>query len=203
MFMPTPERDRWGIEWQSYSQQAVDRQLTYYQEKATEAGGFYGSLGLFGLTPAESPDLSIFPPTTTIFYLDFGVGGKGLYYDGTGPLSDGNGPSTKITLGHAVVVPHYAGMIAALRPTQALNEWNWLVSEKLESPLNTAESLMCTGNDDFPCSNIVWNARKGAWELGLATLGWARDLVGADNPLYQAFQDDSLLMRGYQVMLVP
>jgi hypothetical protein len=88
-------------------------------------------------------------------------------------------------------------------PCTALNEWNWLVSEKLESPLNTAESLMCTGNDDFPCSNIVWNARKGAWELGLATLGWARDLVGADNPLYQAFQDDSLLMRGYQVMLVP
>lgn len=201
--IPTPERDRWGIGWQSYSQQAVDRQLTHYQNRSTEAGGFYWNLGLFGLTPAESPDLSIFPANTTIFYLDFGVGGKSPAYDGTGPLSDGNGPSSTISLGHAVIVPHYAGMIAALRPDEALNEWYWLVSEKLETPLNTAESLMCTGEGDSPCSQIVWNARKGGWELGLATLGWARDLEGDDNPLFQGFQDNSLLMRGYQIMLGP
>jgi hypothetical protein len=106
-----------------------------------------------------------------------------------------------------VIVPFYAGMIAALRPAQAMNEWNWLVSNKLETPLNTAESLMFTdegsGGNDPTCSHIVWNARKGAWELGLATLGWARYLVGDDNPLYQGFQDNSMLTHGYQVMLEP
>jgi hypothetical protein len=232
LFMPTPERDHWGIEWQSYSQQAVDRQLTYYQCQEAEAGGYcdkdsicrqergakagcpccrdhtcYGNLGLFGLSPAEAPDLSIFPSDSTRFYLDFGVCGKGTCYDGTSPLLAGNGPSPEITLGHAVIVPFYAGMIAALRPAQAMNEWNWLVSNKLETPLNTAESLMFTdegsGGNDPTCSHIVWNARKGAWELGLATLGWARYLVGDDNPLYQGFQDNSMLTHGYQVMLEP
>ncbi len=201
LLMPIPERDRWGFDWQSYSQKAVDSQLAYYQNSANKDGVFYRNLGLFGLTPAESPDLSIFPPNTSIFYLDFGVGGKGRSFDGTGPLSDGNGSSTKITLGHAVIIPHYAGMIAALRPAQALNEWNWLVANELESPLNTAESLMCTDETGAACSQIVWNARKGAWELGLATLGWARYLGGDENLLYQGFEDNSMLLKGYQVML--
>jgi hypothetical protein len=201
LLIPIPERDRWGFDWQSYSQKAADSQLAYYQNPVNKGGVFYRNLGLFGLTPAESPDLSVFPPNSPIFYLDFGVGGKDHSYDGMGPLSDGNGPSTKITLGHAVIVPHYAGIISALRPAQAMNEWKWLVANKLESPLNTAESLMCTDEADSTCSQIVWNARKGAWELGLATLGWARYLVGDENPLYQGFQDNSMLLKGYQVML--
>jgi hypothetical protein len=228
LLMPSPDRDRWGTEWNTYSQEAADRQLAYYQCPGDQAVGnhlckglsflegcsccqnqtCFGNLGLFGLSPAEPPDLSIFPSNAKIHYLDFGICGKGSCIDGTKPVSIPASDSSillTVTVDHAVIVPYYAGMISSLRPTQAIALWDWLESEGLVSPLNTAESLMFT-DDSNPvsgqnCTRIVWNARKGAWELALPALGWGRYLSGANNPLYQAFQENVMLMRGYEVMV--
>jgi len=47
-----------------------------------------------------------------------------------------------VSLGHAVIVPHYAGVIASLRPARAISMWNWLETEGLFTPFNNAESFM-------------------------------------------------------------
>jgi hypothetical protein len=210
LLFPEPTLDRFGIAWRAYSQKAVERQLSYYQcAKARKTGccgsgdsceaqntgsdcrccrseTCFGRYGLFGLTPAEPPDLSIALDETLARYIPFGSCGRYTCYDGVEQL------------GHPVVVPHYAGIVAALRPAQAIAEWKWLESKGLETPLNSAESLMFT--DSPSCKQIVWNARRGAWELALSTLGWGRYLTGKSNPLYRAVRNNAFLMGGYEVM---
>ena len=102
-------------------------------------------------------------------------------------------------LGHAVIVPHYAGMVAAISPTQASAVWDWLETKALFTPLNNVESLMTT--DEPTCAQITWNALKGSWNLSLQTLGWGRLLAGSDHPLYQALWTSEVLRQGYMVML--
>jgi hypothetical protein len=254
LLMPPCYRDQWGTEWYTYSQRAVDCQLAYYRcQEAQEMGccrddcrckeenatagcsccwdhPCYGPLGLFGLTPNEPPDLTIFPPCATRFYLDFGVCGFCSCNDGTTPVSVCT-PITStmvVSAGHAVIVPHYAGVIAALRPTRAISLWNWIETEGLFTPLNNVESFMIvvqkvflpiimaefqegsfswiesalpTGNSNLrTCDRVVWNERKGSWELSLQTLGWGRLLVGDNNLLYQGFLDNNMLRQGYMVM---
>jgi len=192
LLMPPCCRDQWETEWCDYSQQAVDWQLAYYRCQEAEAAGCkycrdhpcYGPPGLFGLSAAEVPDLSAVPITQT--YLAFGVGGEISPTDGTD------------LLGHAVIVPHYVGVIASLRPTEAITLWNWIETEELFTPLNDVESFMFI--DDPTCEQIVWNALKGSWNLSLQTLGWGRLLAGGDNPLYQGFWANDMLRRGYMVM---
>jgi hypothetical protein len=229
LLMPPCCCDRWGTEWCTYSQRAVDRQLAYYQCQEAEAAGCcrddrqcweqeakeecsccrdhpcYGPPGLFGLTPNEVPDLSAVPSTAARAYLGFGVCGKGSCIDGTDPVTIRTATSTMVvSVGHAVIVPHYAGIIASLRPTRAISLWNWIETKGLFTPLNNAESFMFTDEvtptDESTCEQIVWNARKGSWEIGLQTLGWGRLLVGDDNPLYQGFWANDVLRQGYEAM---
>ena len=227
LLMPPLCRDRWGTDWCSYSQKAVDRQLGYYhcqeaagccgdtrrcQEQDAKEGcsccqdhPCYGPLGLFGLTPNEVPDLSAIPLTATRHYLDFGVCGKASCIDGTGPVTiPGVTSAVVVSLGHAVIVPHYTGIIASLRPTQAITMWNWLEGEGLFTPLNNAESFMftdeLTSTDGPTCTQIVWNSRKGSWEIALQTLGWGRYLTGNNNAIYQGVMANDMLQQGYMVM---
>lgn len=55
--------------------------------------------------------------------------------------------------------------------------------------------------DEPICNEIVWNALKGSWNLGLQTLGWGNHLLQDNNPLYEAMQTNPTLYAGYQVML--
>lgn len=229
LLVPPSCPDRWGTDWCAYSQQAVGHQLAYYRCQEAEANGYcrynhwcreldancscsccrdhrcYGELGLFGLTPNEVPDLSLIPSTATRNYLDFGICGQASCMDGTDPVTiPGKTSPLVVSLGHAVIVPHYAGVIASLRPTQAISLWNWLEEHKLLTPLNNAESLMVTEEptncNQITGNQIAWNARKGSWELGLQTLGWGRYLARDDHPLYQAMRANDMLRRGYEFM---
>jgi len=167
------------MEWGKYRQQAVAAQLAYSQ-----AHPCYGPLGLFGLSAAEVPDPSLVALES--IYQAFGVGGEIPPNDGTA------------LLGHAVVAPHYIGMVASLVPDQAANAWSWLEEQGLFIPLNNVESLMFV--DEPGCEHIVWNDLKGSWNLSLQTLGWGRLLVGTEHPLYNAARENDLLSQGYQVM---
>ena len=179
--MPPPDGDRWGTRWSDYRVQAASTQFNYYQGHTC----YGGSPRLFGLSAAEVPDLAAVPITQT--YQPFGVGGVIAPNDGVAML------------GHAVIVPHYAGMIASLSPTEASALWDWLESEAMFTPLNNVESLMMI--DAPACTQITWNALKGSWNLSLQTLGWGRLLAGSDHPLYQAAWANDLLRQGYATML--
>lgn len=179
--MPPPGVDRWGTRWDDYRQQAVSTQYAYYLDHVC----YGGPLRLFGLSAAEVPDLSIVPITQA--YQPFGVGGV---------ISPNDGIAL---LGHAVVVPHYAGMVAAISQTQATALWDWLETKALFTPLNNVESLMTT--DEPTCSQMTWNALKGSWNLSLQALGWGRLLAGNDHPLYQAMWTNDVLRRAYVTML--
>jgi hypothetical protein len=179
LLIPAPERDRWGIEWWIYREQAADDQLDYYQIHPC-----YGQYGLFGLSAAEIPDPSAVPLLQ--IYQPFGMGGEILPNDGTN------------LLGHAVVVPHYAAMIASLRPDEASHLWRWIEIIGLFTPLNNVESFMFIDEPD--CEQVVWNALKGSWNLSLQTLGWGRRLAGENNFLFNAMWTNNLLRKGYLIM---
>ena len=180
LLVPAPCRDGWGTAWNSWRQQAADAQLAYYQEHAC----YSGPPRLFGLSAAEVPDLSAVPITQT--YQAFGVGGVISPNDGTD------------LLGHAVLTPHYAGLVAALCPGEAAALWEWLEGEGLFTPLNNVESLMIV--DEATCEEVIWNGLKGSWNLSLQTLGWGGLLAGENHPLYAAMGSNDLLSQGYGVM---
>lgn len=192
LIVPPPQVDRWGTEWGLYRRQAAACQLAYYQDQRVSClfyykHPFYSSAGLFGLSAAEVPDLSAVTNTQT--YIAFGVGGEI-------PANDGIE-----SLGHAVIIPHYAALIASLQPTQAITFWEWLEMKGLFTPLNNTESFMCM--DEITCEQIVWNNLKGSWNLSLQTLGWGRFLAGDDNPLYQGMWANKKLREGYITICGP
>jgi hypothetical protein len=181
LLVPLPSVDRWGTRWSDYRAQAASAQFNYYQGHAC----YGGSPRLFGLSAAEVPDVAAVLITQT--YQPFGVGGV---------ISPNDGAAM---FGSAVIVPHYAGMLASISPTQSSALWDWLESEELFTPLNDVESLMM--RDKPTCTQIAWNALKGSWNLSLQTLGWGRLLAGSDHPLSQAAWTNDLLRQGYVVML--
>ena len=180
LLVPAPWQDQWGTGWITYRQQAADAQIAYYQDHPC----YGGPPRLFGLSAAEVPDLSAVPATQ--IYQAFGVGGEV-------PPSDGTD-----LLGHAVITPHYAGLVASLRPTEAAALWEWLEGLGLFTPLNNVESLMFV--DEPICEDVIWNGLKGSWNLSLQTLGWGRLLAEGDHPLYAAMWSNDRLNQGYRVM---
>lgn len=183
LFLPAPDEDRWGIQWNVYRNAAVDAQIAYYQQPPHPC---YAP-SLFGLSAAEVPDPSIV--ITSAIYQAFGTGGEIPANDGTD------------LLGHAVLTPHYPAMISVLRPQEATQFWAWLEAQSLSTPLNNVESLMFI--DEPTCNHIVWNGLKGSWNLGLQTLGWGNHLLRNDNPLYQAMWSDDFLRRAYYRLTCP
>ena len=178
LLIPPPDLDIWGIDWASYRRQALKGQMEYYSKTYPEH--CYASTGLFGLSAGEVPVLNLVD--TAQIYQPFGVGG-------TIDANDGSN-----LLGHPVITPHYAGMVAALDSAAAVQLWEWMESIGISTPLNNVESFMLVS--DGGCRQIVWNGLKGSWNLSLQTLGWGRLLSGKDNPLHDAVISNGLLSRG-------
>ena len=130
LFVPPPAGlDYWGTDWTAYRRAASDRQIRYYPSNYPTS--CFARLGLFGLSAAEVPDPSLVPPAS--IYQAFGVGGRAPC------ANDGSA-----LLGMPVVTPHYAGLIASLRPDEAIEMWDWLIQH---GHLLTAEQR---GKPDVP-----------------------------------------------------
>jgi hypothetical protein len=191
LFVPPPSgQDYWGTDWTAYRLAAADSQIDYYPtENPTSC---FAQLGLFGLSAAEVPDPSSVPQGS--IYQAFGVGGR---------FASANDGAT--LLGAPVVVPHYAAMIASLRPQEAIKMWGWLIDDGYFSPLNNVESLLFPSNSGCDSTALVWNQLKGSWNLSLQTLGWGRYVAERDGQvpiLWQATTANPLLRKGY-LLLVP
>lgn len=180
LLVPPACPDRWLTNWCHYSETAVATQLAYYQSDAC----FGSEPRLFGLSAAEVPHRTAV--SAWEIYQAFGVGG-------TIPANDGSD-----LLGYPVVTPHYAGLVASLRPDEAVAMWQWLHTVGLFAPLNNVESL--TFLDEPACTTVRWNALRGAWNLSLQTLGWGKHLLGSDYPLHQALTENDRLFAGHQEM---
>lgn len=189
LLMPSPCRDRWGTRWCDYREQAAAKQFDYYQDQPC----YQGPPRRFGLSAAEIPNPSTVPISESV-YRAFGVGGE----TPTGAPVPANDGQTDPYLLHPVIVPHYAALVASLRPDQARAFWEWLELTGLFTPLNNVESLMFT--DEPACTDMAWNDLKGSWNLSLQTLSWGRFLAGSNNPLYQALGDHEMLRRGFRMM---
>jgi hypothetical protein len=189
LLAPPPSRlDYWGTEWTAYRRTASDRQIRYYP--ANYPASCFTSLGVFGLSAAEVPDPSLIPPAS--IYQAFGVGGRAPC------ANDGSA-----LLGAPDVTPHYAGLIASLRPDEAIRMWEWLIQYGHLSPLNNVESLMFPASATCDSDGVVWNQLKGSWNLSLQTLGWGRYLEERQGPhpvLWKATMANALLHRGYCVL---
>ncbi len=175
LFVPPPAApDFWGVDWQAFRDAAAGRQIGYFPENDPES--CFAQLGIFGLSAGEMPDGT---------YLTLGVGG-----------SD-RSPETGVEpLGAAAITPHYAGLMASLRPEEASTMWRWLTDNGLSTPLNNVESLMFP--PDAPCE--VWNHSKLSWNLALQTLGWGRYLAerrDMEPVLWRAATENPLLRDGY------
>jgi hypothetical protein len=191
LFLPPPSgQDIWGTDWTSYRLTAADDQISYYPTHYPQS--CFSQLGLFGLSAAEVPDPSSVPLGS--IYQAFGVGGR------FAAANDGSA-----LFGAPVVVPHYAALIASLRPQEAIEMWDWLMKHGPFSPLNNVESLMFPAGSDCDSAVMVWNQLKGSWNLSLQTLGWGRYLAersGQVPVLWQATTENPFLRRGYD-LLVP
>jgi hypothetical protein len=186
--LPPTDLDYWGNDWETYRKAAADVQIQYYSTNFP--GSCFDQLGLFGLSAAEVPT----PWTVGSIYQALGVGGR------FAPPNDGSW-----LLGAPVVTPHYAAMIASLRPQEAIAMWTWLINETSFSPLNNVESLLFPDGSPCTAEGIEWNHLKGSWNLALQTLGWGNYLLQRDRQIpvtQQATVHNTFLRSGYS-LLVP
>jgi hypothetical protein len=189
LIVPPPSKlDHWGTDWPTYRSAAVDIQINHYPSRYPAA--CFTRLGLFGLSAGEVP-----VPARVLardVYQAFGVGGR------SGPANDGS-----TLLGAPVVVPHYAALIASLRPVEATRMWGWLIQYGYFSPLNNVESLMFPVGAGCDPASAAWNQLKGSWNLALQTLGWGRYLAerrGEIPVLWQATTANAVLRSGYRLL---
>lgn len=179
LFVPPPAApDYWGTDWATYRSEAADKQIGFYPE--TDPTSCFAQLGLFGLSAGEMPDGT---------YLTLGVGG-----------SDQSPETGTERLGAPAITPHYAGLIASLRPDAATKMWKWLIANSLLTPLNNVESMMFPPGAPCDRNGVVWNSSKLSWNLALQTLGWGRYLAerqGLEPVLWQAATENPLLRNGY------
>jgi hypothetical protein len=191
LFIPPPSgQDYWGTAWASYRLEAADKQISYYPTHYPQS--CFAQLGLFGLSAAEAPDPASVAQAS--IYQAFGVGGR------FAPANDGTALP-----GAPVAIPHYAAMIASLRPQPAIKMWDWLIANEYFTPLNNVESLTFLANSGCDPAALAWNHLKGSWNLSLQTLGWGRYLAERDGQtpiLWQATTENQFLLQGY-LLLAP
>ena len=190
LFAPPPAVDVWGADWAAYRPDAADAQISYYP--AHDSASCFSQLGLFGLSAGEIPAPS--PTFQGSVYQTFGVGGR------FAPANDGT-TSTEA----AVVMPHYAALIASLRSDESIAMWAWLIEQGYFTPLTNVESLSFPS--DSPCNVAapVWNQLKGSWNLSLQTLGWGRYLAQREGQapiLWQAAEENAFLRSGYRLLAI-
>ncbi|MFZ1466039.1 MAG: hypothetical protein WAV60_18490 [Anaerolineae bacterium] len=180
--LPPTAPDVWGVNWQAYRDNAAEKQISFYSK--TDPTACLAQIRLFGLSAGEMPDGT---------YLTLGVGGK-----------DRPPETGAETLGAPAITPHYAGLIASLRPAEATEiMWNWLIANGLSTPLNNVESLMFPPGAPCDSSGVVWSHGKLSWNLALQTLGWGRYLAQRQEQvpvLWQATLKNSMLQEGYRLL---
>lgn len=175
--------DGWGNDWDAYRSQMADIQTGWYSSQE-HYNPFYAQAGLFGLSAAEVPDIAIAP---SILYLAYGTGGKGEPEDGN----------------DSVIVLHYAGMIADIRPVDAANLWQTLrdraypfMSKIILSPLNNMESM----DVDKQTGALTVNHFRGAWNLSLQAEGWALADPFVRDGLENAVLGNAFFKSGYDIL---
>ncbi len=183
LFVPPPASpDIWGVDWTAYRNEAADKQIGFFLE--TDPTSCFAQLGLFGLSAGEMPNGA---------YLTLGAGGSA------------QPPETGARLlGAPAITPHYAGLVASLRPDAATKMWKWLIANGLSTPLNNVESLLFPPGAPCDRSGVVWNHSKLSWNLALQTLGWGRYLAerqGLEPVLWRAATNNPMLRDGYRVLV--
>jgi len=188
LFLPPPsEPDYWGTDWTLYRSEAVDQQISYYSTQ--NLASCFSMPGLFGLSAGQAPSPSTVPQNN--IYQAYGIGGA------FAPINDGS------AFGEPVVLPHYAAMIASLRPQEAIAMWDWLIANGYFTPLNNVESLMFPARTYCDQTTVEWNQLKGSWNLSLQTLGWGHYLAersGQVSALWQAATTNPFLKKGYELL---
>ncbi|HFQ93710.1 MAG TPA: hypothetical protein ENK32_06855 [Anaerolineae bacterium] len=188
LFAPPPAQDYWGADWAAYRPAAADAQIVYYP--AHYPAACFSQLGLFGLSAGEVPAPS--PAVQGSIYQAFGVGGR------FASANDGTASTDA-----PVITPHYAGLIASLRPDEAVAMWNWLIGQGYFTPLNNVESLSFPSDSACDSAAPVWNQLKGSWNLSLQTLGWGRYLAQREGQvpvLWRAARENPFLEAGYRLL---
>jgi hypothetical protein len=188
--MPPTGLDYWGTDWALYRSASVEKQISYFA--TNNPSSCLAKLDLFGLSAAEAPVPARLPKEN--IYQAFGVGGQ------FAPVNDGTA-----SLGSPAIAPHYSGMIASLRPQNAIKMWDWLIANGYFSPLNNVDSLTFPSDSNCGPTGAEWNQLKGSWNLVLQTLGWGRYLAernGYVPAVWQASKADPFLAQGY-LLLVP
>ena len=180
-------KDYWCNDWDEYRNTMADTQIAWYCS-SEHANEFLCKTGLFGLSAAEPPEGDA--------YVAYGVGGKT-----TGP-EDGNSE---------VIILHYSGMAADIRPEESRHLWEVLRDRNPEllpeslhdkviiSPLNNMESMRIEKTSGEGTINHL----KGSWNLALQAEGWAYSDPLAKNALLAAIQENDFLNSGYRLLQRP
>ncbi|MFH1772316.1 MAG: hypothetical protein ABH872_05820 [Candidatus Omnitrophota bacterium] len=169
--------DRWGNDWDAYREEMANIQIGWYAPNNRNNSYLYNA-GLFGLSAGESPS------------------GVGYTPYGTYPIQDGNGE---------VVALHYSGMIADIKPNQAISMWeelrdrtdSFLRDRIIISPLNNMESMSVNKST----GKLTVNHLKGSWNLALQAEGWAMLDFNVKADLEAAIQSNAFLKKGYDLLI--
>ncbi len=167
--------DGWGNDWDIYRTTMADKQIGWYSTPE-HYNKYVCDANLFGLSAAETPEEDS--------YIAYGIGGK---YE---PPNDGN---------EEVVVLHYPGIIADIRPTEAKKMWESLLSKMIISPLNCMESIRVSKTT----GTYTINHLKASWNLALQSEGWAMTDSNIRNDLQAAIQNNTFLKKGYDLIKTP
>ena len=180
-------RDYWCNDWDDYRNAMADIQIGWYCS-SEHTNEFLCKANLFGLSAAEPPEGDA--------YAAYGVGGK------IPDPEDGNGE---------VIVLHFSGMIADIRPEESKRVWEVLrdrnpdlLPESLHdkviiSPLNNMESMRVAKTTGESTINHL----KGSWNLALQAEGWAYGDPDIRNALLSAIQGNAFLNAGYLLLQRP
>ena len=188
--------DRWGNNWDAYRIKMADIQINWYAQSAHK-NSFLSGAGLFGLSGGEYPEPAPNDPDFND-YVAYGVGGEsdpGAPVSAIIPAEDGN---------HEVILLHYSGMIADIRPAQAKKMWETLVNKNAAflsgritvSPLNNLESLRVNKTN----GSLVIKQMNGSWNLALQAEGWALADPTIKSILFSAVQNNAFLKKGYELL---
>ncbi len=183
-WLPVLGVDRFGVDVAAFQEEAVNRQLHWFDSQAVPGHG--ASAG-----EAPRPEWIDVPAGAAVAnpYLVTGLGGHTEIGDGT---AQQNG---------AVVYPHYAALAYDFAPLEAELMWDYLISQQQLSPLNHVESFVPQQLGDH--LDIHVNSLKGTLNSGFVALGLAAARLAQANPLHQATYDNRLLHAGAQAYLAP
>jgi hypothetical protein len=183
LFFPMTGLDYWNNDWSEFRSNAFNDQRNYFDQYPDTPYIPYTELGLFGVSASEVPEPWLFDEDTDIYH-GWGIGGRI-------PADDGFG-----MMGYPILAPHYVAMVSKEFPDESEQVWNYLMAQKLFSPMNQVESFgRCEENQNR------WNSLKGSWNLSLQTLGFARMLSGSNYLPHRVLADNQFLRSGFYHIL--